>query len=105
MTGKRLNQINNSFKLFEDITCIKRNRKCSGLAELKKEIFNLYGSSSETYDLLNEWRNDLLHGNQYWNNKIGVILNTICLLVLDIIGPTIFDSKISDFQKYTNTKR
>lgn len=103
--SQRLNQINDSFRLFEDTTCVNRKRKCSGLAELKKEIFNLYGSTRETYDLLNEWRNVLVHGNQYWSNKIGVILNTICLLMLDIIGPTIYDSKISDFQKYANIKR
>jgi hypothetical protein len=102
---ERLNQINDSFRLFENTTCVNRKRNCSGLAELKKEIFNLYGSSREAYDLLNEWRNDLVHGNQYWNNKIGVVLNAICLLMLDTIGPTIYDGKISDFQKYANKKR
>lgn len=52
-------------------------------------ISNLFSSSKNAYDLSDEWRNDVLHGNEYWHNKVAIILNLIFLLMLDVLGPSI----------------
>jgi hypothetical protein len=101
---KKLTRINYSTRLFEKDTCLYRGRRCIGLNEINDEIVKLY-PGKDAYDRIDEWRNDLVHGNQYWQNKVPIILNLICLLLLDEIGPSLYNANIHKFQSYSKHKR
>jgi hypothetical protein len=100
-----LNRIRDSIRLFENKTCCPRGRRCIGLDAIKDEIFNLYVGTKDAYDLIDDWRNDLVHGNKYWNNRVATILNLMCLLILDEIGPSSYDNNLSYFQATLEFKR
>lgn len=102
---RQLNRINFAFKLFETETCKSRGRGCSGLQKLRQEIMALHNSTDDAYDLIDSWRNDLVHGKEYWLNKVALILNLICLLMLDEVGQSTYDSNLSNFQRYSSTKK
>jgi hypothetical protein len=102
---KQLNRINFALRLFETETCKSRGRDCNGLQKLRREIMALYNSTEDAYDLIDSWRNDLVHGKEYWTNKVALILNLICLLMLDEVGQSTYDSHLSDFERYSSTKK
>jgi len=96
-TGKRhsqakglLNRINISLRLFEQVVTENRGRPCSALKLMSDEIAGLYPGSIDAYDLVDLWRNDLVHGNQYWQNRVPIILNIICLLIIDDVEPDLY---------------
>jgi hypothetical protein len=103
--NENLNRINYSIRLFENNTCSIRSRTCIGLKQIQDEIFNLYGKTKDAYDLIDYWRNDLVHGNEYWNNRVATILNLTCLLILDEIGPSVYNNSLSEFQISIESKR
>jgi len=37
--------------------------------------------SIKTYDVIDNMRNSLLHGETYWQKLYGVLINLICILV------------------------
>jgi hypothetical protein len=96
---RRLNRINDSLRLFEQHTIPGRQRLCTGLTEAKQEIQRLYGATVDIYDLVDSWRNELIHGNQYWMDRLPIILNLICLMVIDEIEPVADDRELSRIQR------
>jgi hypothetical protein len=70
------------------------------LAELKKEIIALYpqAPNSDSYYLIDSWRNDLIHGRKYWSKRVPIVVNLICLLVVDEIVSNVYDSNLDVLQ-------
>jgi hypothetical protein len=97
---KQLNRINDSLRLFETYTVNDRGRPPEGLAELKKEIIALYpqAPNSDSYYLIDSWRNDLIHGRKYWSKRVPIVVNLICLLVVDEIVSNVYDSNLDVLQ-------
>ena len=95
----RLNRIDESIRCFEELVTIDRERSCPHLEQMKIEIASLYPpSGSDVYDMIDVWRNDLIHGKEYWQNRVPVLINLICLLVIDEIEPAFYDSQIADLK-------
>lgn len=88
----RINQIKILFYLAE------QHGTLSGVfMNLKREIETIFKKDiqskgfTDIYKLINNWRNEHQHGNQYWMNKVPVILNIICFLLLQEIEPDKYD--------------
>lgn len=95
-----LNRIDESIRCFEELVTIDRGRSCPYLEQMKIEIASLYPSSElDVYDMIDVWRNDLIHGKKYWQNRVPVLINLICLLVIDEIEPTFYDSQIANVKR------
>jgi hypothetical protein len=102
VTGKSLNRLKDSLRCFEQVTIPYRGRSCTCLTEIKTEFAALYPTSptKDVYDLVDEWRNDLMHGNQYWMDRVPILLNLICLLVIDEIDPIFYNSKKNELKQH-----
>lgn len=100
--GKWLNRVNDSMRCFEQITIPNRDRPCTCLSEIKKEFCSIYPAPqrSDVYDVIYRWRNDLMHGNQHWLDRVPVLLNLMCLFVVDEIDPAIYDSKRDELKTH-----
>jgi hypothetical protein len=93
--GKSMNRVDISLRCFEQVVLPSRGRTCSYLPEIKTELCQLYAPTppSDIYNLIYDWRNNLMHGNQYWSDRVPALLNLICLLVIDEVDPIVYDSK------------
>jgi len=96
---KRLNRIDDSLRLFEQVVIPARGRPCPMLGPLMNEIQGLYPNTIDAYELIDSWRNELVHGQQYWISRVPVILNVICLLIIDEIEPDIYDGKRNEIRQ------
>ena len=56
------------------------------------------------HDLIDSWRNDFIHGKEYWQNRTPIIANLICLLVIDEIDPSIYDTKLGGIRLHLEWK-
>src|SRR6267143_7332441 len=79
----RLNQLNDALRLFEQTVTKDRGRSCPELAPLLREAEVLYATTRDAREMIAEWRNEFMHGKEYWQNRVPVILNVIALLVID----------------------
>ena len=102
VTGNMLNRLKFSFRCFEQVVVPNRGRPCTCLAETKTEFASLYTppTAMDVYDLIDEWRNDLMHGNQYWMDRVPILLNLMCLLIIDEIDPVLYNSKKEEIKKH-----
>jgi hypothetical protein len=102
ITGKWLNRVGDSLRCFEQVVVPKRGRMCTCLPEIKTEFCTLYTPPPglDAYDLIDEWRNDLMHGNQFWMDRVPILLNLICLLVIDEVDPSFYDSKKIELKRH-----
>lgn len=100
--GGRLNRIRDGLRLFEEVTTRDRNRACPALQDLSTEIAALYPNTGDVFELVDSWRNELLHGQEYWTNRVPIILNLVCLLAIDEIEPAVYDSKKADLKAMAN---
>lgn len=98
----RINRIHIPLRLFEYNTSITiRQRPCIGLGEIKNEIQKQYSlSNKDAFNLIDEWRNDLVHGNSYWQKIVSIILNLICLLFIDEIDSQSYTKFLPQFQHF-----
>jgi hypothetical protein len=105
-TTTEVNRIKFLFDLFENWTIpnYRNGRPCIGLDQLKREAITVQ-PSSDFNDFIDEGRNNLVHGKEYWQTRVPVILNLICLLVIDTIEPQEYDNMRKDFESFlvTNT--
>lgn len=76
-------------------------KECLYLEELKKELHSLYTPpiGSDVYQMIDGWRNELMHGNKFWIDRVPILLNVICLLVIDEIEPAFYDSQNTEVKK------
>lgn len=97
---KRLNRIGDSLRCFEQVILSEQGRTTNYLQCFKTEVCTLYSlpPDSDIYELIDKWRNDLLHGEKYWTAKIPTVFNLICLLLIDEVEPEIYDSKREQIQ-------
>lgn len=94
-----LNRINDSIRCFEELVTVDRGRSCLYLQQMKIEIASLYPSGADVYDMIDSWRNDLIHGKEYWQNKVPILLDLICLLIIDEIEPSVYDAQKADMKR------
>ena len=92
--GERLNRINDSLRLFEQVVTSDRGRPCSELASSRREVLALYPGTLDAYDLMFSWRSESVHGAEFWMNTTPVIMNLICLLLIDEIEPSVYGSTV-----------
>jgi hypothetical protein len=97
--GKCMNRIGDALNCFEQVTIPKRKRACKHLAELKAELSTFSPQTSDIFELVDHWRNELLHGERYWAPKIPLVLNLICFLMIDEIKPKVYNSKRLEIQR------
>lgn len=104
---KRLNRIGDSLRCFEQVTLPKQNRTCNYLQDFKTEVCSLYllPLDSDVCELIDNWRNDLIHGKEYWTARVPVLLNLICLLLIDEINPVLYDSERINLQRRIEWER
>jgi hypothetical protein len=102
VTGNMLNRLKFSLRCFEQVVVPNRGRPCTCLVETKTEFASLYTPppAMDVYDLIDEWRNDLMHGNQYWMDRVPILLNLMCLLIIDEIDPVLYNSKKDEIKKH-----
>jgi hypothetical protein len=93
LTGhhRRLNRINDSLRCFEENVIVNRERNRPYLGQFKTEFLRLY-PSGDVYDTIDDWRNSIMHGNEYWQNRSPILVNLICLLIIDEIEPSLYNS-------------
>lgn len=94
-----MNQIAHSFRLLENYTIGDRGRNCTGLTELNNETLSLFPASRNAYEVIGRWRNTLQHGNQFWQNRVPILSNYICLMFMDEFEPAVFDSELATFKQ------
>lgn len=102
VAGERLNRLNFLLRCFEQVVVPNRGRPCTCSAEIKAEFASLYTPplTMDVYDLIDKWRNDLMHGNQYWMDRVPILLNLMCLLIIDEIEPALYNSKRDEIKKH-----
>jgi hypothetical protein len=102
VTGNMLNRLRFSLRCFEQVVVPNRGRPCTCLVETKTEFASLYTPPPhmDVYDLIDEWRNDLMHGNQYWMDRVPILLNLMCLFIIDEIDPALYNSKTGEIKKH-----
>lgn len=71
-----------------------------GFDRLNEEIKKITTDEPDVYSLLDSKRNDFLHGNRYWKASHPIILNLICLLIIDEITPLDYDNNASQIKEY-----
>jgi len=101
----RLNRINKSLRCFEECVCNDRGRACIYLPQIKAEIAILYPSNQDVYDDIDIWRNELIHGEEYWQNRVPILTNLLCLLLIDGIEPNIFNTQYDNLRTHANWLR
>jgi hypothetical protein len=94
-----LNRLEDLLRCFEQKEIARRGRPCPYLQQVKTEITNLYPSITDVYHELGEWRNELVHGNQYWMNRVPILANLICLLLIDEIDPAFYDGQRNTMER------
>lgn len=104
-SGMRMNRINDGLRLFNQLVTRDRYRPCPTLRLLEGEILNLYPGAPNGYDLIDEWRNDLIHGRGYWQKVTPIVVNMICLLAIDEIAPDIYDDSLPGIKKHVDQIR
>lgn len=99
--GKTLSNVADSLRLLIQHTVRKRDRKTIlGFDKLNEETKKISTDESDIYSLLKSRRDNFLHGNQYWRESHAIILNLICLLIIDEIEPCDYDNNLSLIIEY-----
>jgi hypothetical protein len=104
---KRINRIGDSLRCFEQFELPAQHRTCPYLQGFKIEacLLNLVPPTSDVWEMIDNWRNQLMHGNEYWTVKVPMLINLICLLVLDEIEPAVYSSQQSYLQGRVRSER
>ena len=91
----RVNSICDALRCFEQKVLPLRGRTCPYLTAYKMEMSTLFppDRGKDVYDLISYWRNDTEHGNMFWPDRVSILLNLICLLIIDEIEPSIYNSR------------
>lgn len=98
LVRQRLNRLDDSLRLFEQVVVADRGRSVSGLNELKAELTRLY-SGLDAYDLIDDWRNELIHGERYFRNWSAAATQLLCLLLVDEYGPTRYAHCLTELRR------
>jgi hypothetical protein len=81
--GQRISSLEALLLLFEER--VASPATAALLNRFKSEVERIFGSSQQVYSLIYSWRNNMLHGSVLRQANLGVIVNLICLLLLDSI--------------------
>ena len=69
------------------------------MQQIKNEIAMLYPTTIDVYDMIDAWRNDVIHGKEYWQNRGPILVSLICLLTIDEIEPSVYDAQRADMKE------
>ena len=97
-------RIHHLLTIFEQLTINsdRRNRKCIGLQELKEVSVKLH--EHNTFDkFVDMGRNTVLHGEKYWQTRYPIVMNLLCLLLIDTITPETYNNILHKFREFINT--
>lgn len=99
-----INRIHILMKIFEDLTIPlnRSSRHCLGLKEFKIESKIFTPNLTDLGNFLDLNRNNLLHGNEYWQSTIPLIMNLICLLLIDCFMPSDYNDNLVGYKDYLN---
>jgi len=99
-SGTKLNRINDGLRLFNQVVTRDRARICPALRSMEGEIIELYPSAPDGLDIIDEWSNDLFHGGDRRQMATPIVVNIICLLVIDEIEPDTYNDTLPDIKKH-----
>jgi len=103
--GTRMDKINDGLRLFNQLVTRDRGRPCLALRSMEGEILTLFPNAPNGYDLIEKWRNELIHSREYWQNVTPIVVNIICLLVIDEIEPYLYDEALPDIKRQVDQNR
>lgn len=85
--NKSINSIPLLFQILEELTIPihRSHRQITGLRELESESASFINDSKDFYESIYAGRNSLLHGEKYWQTRVPILMNLICLLLVDSI--------------------
>jgi hypothetical protein len=64
-----------------------------------ENVYSQYFGNKKTYDIIDEHRNSLLHGEAHWQIFYAAMINLICTLLTSCIPSITYDSKYPDLIK------
>jgi hypothetical protein len=82
--NESINRIPLQFQIFEELTIPihRSHRQIIGLRELKSESAPFFNGSGDFNEFIDTGRNSLLHGERYWQTRVPILMNLICLLLM-----------------------
>jgi hypothetical protein len=86
----RLNRVGHALAMFEQVVTANRRRACAGWTAMMNEVTSLHPDYPDAYEFVDESRNDLLHGAEYWSDRGSIFMNMLSLLVIDEIDPVAY---------------
>lgn len=70
------------------------------MEEFKRKVSQFHNDGQQDgYQLIYDWRNEALHGEEFWITKYGVITNLICLILLHEIPHDVYSSKVDQIRQ------
>lgn len=57
-------------------------------------------NNPDAYEVIYQWRNETLHGQEFWSTKHGVITNLICLILFHEIQDELYSSKLEGIKRH-----
>lgn len=91
VNSNRINRINILLRLIESKTSKIELRNNLKSFRDEFELIYLTDPNLKCYDLIDEKRNQLLHGERYWEKFFGALINLLCLLVNSAITKENYD--------------
>lgn len=103
--NKSINSIPLLFQILEELTIPihRSHRQITGLRELESESASFINDSKDFYESIYAGRNSLLHGEKYWQTRVPILMNLICLLLVDSIDPLDYNANINEYRTYLDS--
>ncbi|WP_458743261.1 hypothetical protein [Candidatus Nitrosocosmicus sp. T] len=102
VNSNRINRINILLRLIESKTSNIQLRNNMKLFREEFEIVYITDPDLKCYDLIDEKRNQLLHGERYWEKFFGALINLLCLLVNSAITKENYEAQYEEIIKRIN---
>lgn len=102
VNSNRINRINILLRLIESKTINIQLRNNLKLFREEFEIVYITDPNVKCYDLIDEKRNQLLHGERYWEKFFDALINLLCLLVNSAITKENYDAHYEEINKRIN---
>jgi len=81
--GNRISSLRDLLYLYEQKVAEEDQKQL--LNEFKKALLDIFPEEKDAYDLIYEWRNNMLHGMEMHRTYHAVILNLISLILLSLL--------------------
>jgi hypothetical protein len=94
ISGRSINRLNALLRVIE--TKAAGDDLRSDLADYRthfEKVYSKHFDDKKTYDIIDDQRNSLLHGEAYWQIFYAAMINLICVLLTSSIQSTLYNSK------------